>query len=586
VNGIAPYPVVVPLAAAALVLGVHSVVPRAVVRALTFAAILAEVSLAAILIHETHATTIVYWFGGWTPRSGVALGVSFTVDQLSAGAALMAGIVTAAALMTTPTTMTQAEGIYHALFLTLLAGMAGFCLTGDLFNMFVFFELMAVSAFALCAFATRELPALRAALNFALTNSVGAFLVLIGIAILYSRTGALNLAQIGETLTRAGTLDRASTVALALLCAGFLIKAAVVPFHFWLVDTATSAPIPLVMILAGVLDTLGVYGLARIYWTVFAGPLAGDHRAVQTLLIALGALTALTAGALSLFFGDARRRMAFVMVAHTGIVLIGIGCLSARGIAGAAMYAASDGAVKVALFLGLTLLGLAVADTPSTDPGRERAKRRAGLAILTVGGVATAGFPLFATGLGKASIEDAAAAAGYRWVTAVVVVAAACTGAAVLNIAANARRTVRDASPQHDGRGWVPMFCLATGLLGLAALAATAGRWATTAATRFADTAGYQQRVLYGTHIAIRATGARIAMSTNGLIFDLIAVAAAAALGTETSRHTIRRFARAEPLSHVWAAGRRLHDGSIGDSAAWATVGVATIAVMLATSLR
>ncbi|HTD50278.1 MAG TPA: complex I subunit 5 family protein [Acidimicrobiia bacterium] len=585
-NGIAPYPVVVPFAAAAFVLGVHSVVPRSVVRALTFAAIGAEVGFAAILVHETHAATIVYWFGGWTPRSGVALGVSFTVDQLGAGAALLAGIVTAAALVTTPATMTQAEGIHHALFLTLLAGMAGFCLTGDLFNMFVFFELMAVSAFALCAFATRDVSALRAALNFALTNSIGAFFVLIGIAILYSRTGALNLAQIGGTLTRAGSLDRASTVALALLFAGFLIKAAVVPFHFWLVDTATSAPIPLVMILAGVLDTLGIYGIARIYWTVFAGPLAGDHRAVQTLLIALGALTALTAGALSLFFGDARRRMAFVMVAHTGVVLIGIGCLSARGLAGAAIYAAGDGAVKFALFIGLMLLGLAGADSMSTDPGRADRHRRAGLAILTIGGVATAGFPLFATGLGKASIEDAAAAAGYRWVTVVVVAAAATTGAAVLNIAANARTAVRDGSPDHDRRGWVPLFCVAGGFLGFAALAATGGRWAANAATQFADPASYQQRVLYGARIAIRAPGARMALSTSGLVFDLIAVAIAAALGTETSRNAIRGAARSQALSQVWAAGRRLHDGSLGDSAAWATVGVATIAVMLATGLR
>lgn len=585
-NGIAPYPVIVPLVAAATVLGLHRVVPRSVVRALTFAAVVAEIGLAAILVHETHSTTIVYWFGGWTPRSGVAFGVSFTVDQLGAGAALLAGIVTAAAVVTTPTTMTQAEGIHHCLFLTLLAGMAGFCLTGDLFDMFVFFELMAVSAFALCAFSTGELGALRSALNFAITNSIGAFLVLIGIAVLYRRTGALNLAQIGHTLTRAGTLDRAGIVAFALLSAGFLIKAAVVPFHFWLVDTATSAPIPLVMILAGILDTLGVYGVARIYWTVFAGPLAGDHRGVQTLLISLGALTAVTAGALSLLFREPRRRIAFVMVAHTGIVLIGIGCLSARGVAGAAIYAASDGAVKVALFIGLTLLGAATTDPTPTDPGREHRTRRAGLAILTVGGLATAGFPLFATGLGKASIEDAATAAGYPWVTAVVVVAAACTGAAVLNIAANARTGLR-AEPAHlDRHRWVPLFGLATGVLGLAALAATAGRWAATAAVEFVNTAAYQQRVLYGTPVRVPASAARMVLSTNGFVFDLVAVAAAVALGTETCRHAVRRIGRSYTLSQVWAAGRRVHDGSIGDSAAWATLGVATIAVVLATSLR
>lgn len=585
-SGIAPFPVVVPLAAAAMVLCVHSLVPRSVVRALTLTAVLAEIGLAAALVHQTHSTTIVYWFGGWTPRGGVALGISFTIDQLGAGAALLAGIVTAAAVATTPSTMGEVGGIINALFLTLLAAMAGFCLTGDVFNMFVFFELMAVSAFALIAYHSRDVGALRSALNFAISNSIAAFLVLIGIAVLYSRTGALNLAQIGHQLTGGGRPDHAAILALALLAAGFLIKAAVVPFHFWLVDTATSAPIPLVMILAGVLDTLGVYGVARIYWTVFAGPLAGDHRAVQALLIAIGAISAVAAGSLSLLFRDARRRMAFVMVAHTGIILIGIGCLSARGVAAAAIYAAGDGVVKVALFIGLALLGFGNPDGRQSDSGRSNARRRAGLTILTVGGLATAGLPVFATGLGKASIEDAVAAAGYPWVTIIIVVAAALTGAAVLNIAATTRSGAGQESPHERGGSWAPLFSLGAFLIGLATLATAASRWAATAATRFVNTAAYQQRVLNGTRVPLPTTAARIALSTNGLALDLLAVAAAVALGTETVRNSSRRFARSPTLSTAWAAAGRLHDGSMGDSATWVTIGTATIALVLATSLH
>src|SRR5580698_8869794 len=130
-NAIAPLLVAVPLAAA-VVLFLNSVAPRRVVQAVTLAAVLAEVGLAAALVHQTRSATTVYWFGGWTPRSGVALGISFTIDQLGAGAALLAGTITAAAVVTTRWTMRDADGIVHALLLTLLAAMAGFCLTGDL----------------------------------------------------------------------------------------------------------------------------------------------------------------------------------------------------------------------------------------------------------------------------------------------------------------------------------------------------------------------------------------------------------------------------------------------------------------------
>ncbi len=555
-NTIAPLPVVVPLAAAAIVLFAHGLVPRAAVRAVTAAAVLAEIALAATLVHQTRSATIVYWFGGWTPRHGVALGISFTIDQLGAGAALLAGIAIAAAA-TAMSAMREADGIAHALLLTLLAAMAGFCLTGDLFNLFVFFELMAVSAFALAAYHTTSLRSLRGALNFAITNSIGAFLLLIGVAMLYSRTGALNLAQIGHQLAVAKGPDRLVVVAFSLVAVGFLIKAAVIPFHFWLVDTVTSAPIPLVVILAGALDTLGVYGLARVYWTVFAGPMGG-HRAVGASLVVVAAGTALTAAALSLTFREPRRRLAFVMVAHTGIVLVGVGCLSAKGLAGSALYAVGDGTVKAALFVAL---------------GSRRARE-----LFVIGGLATAGLPLFATGIGKGVVEDAARRAGYGWVTPLIVLAAAATGAAVLQlgIGGGALLGVAGAGTGETRAG----AAVASVLLALSAAGAFLGRWAAAAASRFVDTAAYQQVVLTG-RAGLRAPVAPAAgLSAGGIALDLLAVAAAVGLAVGLRPGSTVRWGR------VWAAAGRLHDGSIGDSATWVTVGTATLALVLTTTVR
>jgi multicomponent Na+:H+ antiporter subunit D len=338
------------------------------------------------------------------------------------------------------------------------------------------------------------------------------------------------------------------------------------------------------MILAGALDTLGVYAVARIYWTVFASPFAGHNQAIQAVLISVGAVSAIVAGILALTFQGPRRRLAFVMVAHTGILLIGVGCLSARGIAAAAVYAVGDGTVKAGLWAAFALLGLTQpADDEQPAPYLTRTRRRTGLTLLTAGALATAGLPLFATGLGKASIEDAAAAAGYPWVAPIVVIAAALTGAALLSIAWSwTRQTTRPSAAGGDNRdGWWMSVAACSGvLLGLSAAATFMGRWAAVAATRFVDTTGYQQRVLDGAR-GIAATAPALQLSARGAVLDLLAVAAAMALAAGISRAPVGFRQRLNGPTV-----RRLHDGSIGDSATWATVGTAAIALLFAFGLH
>ena len=179
---------------------------------------------------------------------------------------------------------------YHALMLIFLAGMTGFCLTGDIFDLFVWFEVMGVAAYALTAYRPEERGSLQGALTFAITNSVGAYLSLSGIGLIYGRTGALNMAQIGADIGRHPP-NRLVVVAFLLIISGLLIKSAIVPFHFWLADAHAVAPTPVCVLLSGVMVELGLYGIARVYWSVF-GQALGQRAALSHLFLALGVLTA------------------------------------------------------------------------------------------------------------------------------------------------------------------------------------------------------------------------------------------------------------------------------------------------------
>jgi multicomponent Na+:H+ antiporter subunit D len=584
VNVLAPLAVAVPLSGAAIMLFLTFVLPRRVGQALALLVALAEVGIALALLRQADRGTLVYWFGGWTPRHGVALGVSFVVDPLAAGAAALAGVVVAAAVLATGRAVDEGSGIVHALLLTMLAAMAGFCLTGDLFNLFVFFELMAVSAFGLAAYKTESPAALRGALNFAITNSIGAFFVLIGIALIYARTGALNLAQISRQLTRAGRVDRLVVIALATIIIGFLIKAAVVPFHFWLIDAASTAPLPLAMILAGVLDTLGVYAVGRVGWTGFATPLAGHLGTVRALLIPLGAVSAVLGAALALASREPMRRLAFVLVSQTGILVIGVGCFTRQGIAGSAIYAVADGTVKAALFVGVAMLGAMRQGSDSDGTSHAQTAVWCSVATLALGGLALAGLPLFGTGLAKATIEDAATAIGYGWVTPVVVLASVLSGAAVLGIAMTAWRqaTNHARSPSR----WRASLGRAVASGGLLAVAAAAGlylnRWAMLAAARFVDSAGYQRLVIAPGLNRHPTHAASVQFSVGGVALDLLAVAGAVALAAAIDH------IRISPRGWRFAASTlgMFEAGSIGDSAAWVTVGAATIGLILALRLH
>jgi multicomponent Na+:H+ antiporter subunit D len=603
--------VAVPLLVAAAVTGLKPLLgPRR--RLLDFAAIVTAASVAVMLLIimiRTVGGDQVYWFAGFRPAHGVVIGIDFEVQPLSAGLACLAAVLLTAAMTFSWRYFERVATYFHSLMLTFLAGIVGFCLTGDIFDLFVWFELMGVAAYALTAYRPEERGPIQGALNFAITNSVGAYLSLSGIGLIYGRTGALNMAQIGVSVSR-HPASRLVIVAFLLIIAGLLIKSAIVPFHFWLADAHAVAPTPVCVLFSGVMVELGLYGVARVYWSMF-GQALGHRVAVGHVFVALGLLTAVV-GALYCFRErHIKRLLAFSTISHAGMFLAGIGLLTPLGLAGAAVYVAGHALVKGALFLctGIVLHRLGSVNEPYLH-GRGRGLRVTGV-VFTLAALGLADLPPFATFLGKGWVEASGSAHGLAWIIAVLVGCSVLVGAAVLRVAGGvfyglgdppgedpdmAKEATEETSETDSGKQRTPLtMIIPPAVLAAAAvvigLIARLGPEVQAAAIRFEDQAAYNATVLSGAHIAHPVT-LYAAEPTGVTLADLLTGggSAAGALILAWVALYWRRLPLLhrghEPGSGLAAPIRWFQSGVVNDYVTWIVVGLAGLGGVFAVILR
>ncbi|MEU0604016.1 proton-conducting transporter membrane subunit, partial [Streptomyces sp. NPDC006393] len=249
----------VPLLGAGLLVAGGRHLPRPVAEAFGCLAAATTAALAIVLLPHS-SPALVEWVGGWFPKGGESVGIVLIGDGPSLGMAALVSLLTLAALAYSWHYFDEPPrghaGTFPALILLFQGGMCGFAVAGDLFNAFVFFELMSAVAYALTGYRIDEAKAVQGALSFALVNSLGAYFMLMGIALLYARTGELAMAKIGEGLDAAAAHhgpDALTLAAFVLVLTGLLVKAAAVPFQFWLPDAHAVAPTPVCMLLSGVM---------------------------------------------------------------------------------------------------------------------------------------------------------------------------------------------------------------------------------------------------------------------------------------------------------------------------------------------
>lgn len=295
------------------------------------------------IVHQHSQGPIIYRMGGWVSP----IGISLVLDGLSAFILLTIALISFLVTFYSIDYMRAftSKPKYYSLLLFMITGMNGVALSGDMFNLYVFLEIAAIASYALVAFST-EHESVEAAFKYMVLGGIASVFILFGIAVVYAKTGHLNMAFVSYTIA-SGNHKALVLFCSALFMFGFGLKAALVPFHTWLPDAHPSAPAPISAMLSGVLiKVLGAYALMRIFVNIF-----GITKFTSSLLLSLGSVSLLIGVLLQLGQSDLKRLLAYCSISQIGYVIVGIGLGTPLGFLGALFHLINHAAFKSLLFL-------------------------------------------------------------------------------------------------------------------------------------------------------------------------------------------------------------------------------------------
>ncbi len=311
--------------------------------------ILAVMVLVSILnLHNViHHGEVRYVFSGWA----VPLGIEWVADGLaSVILVLLSALGLLGVVFTGPTSPKALGGRivhFYTLILLLVSALTGIVFAGDLFNLFVFLEVGALSSYALVGVAGGR--ALFAAFRYLILGTLGASLYLLGVSYLYALTGTLNMADLADRLPLL-LHSKAVVGGLLFMFIGLGIKMALVPFHAWMPEAYTYAPESTAPILASLITKVVLLAWVRIiYWVFNASTIIFDIP-ILLLVAVLGVLAAVIGASLALAQRDIKMMFAYGGISHIGIILIGIGQGNQTGFVGGIFYLMNDAVMQAGLF--------------------------------------------------------------------------------------------------------------------------------------------------------------------------------------------------------------------------------------------
>ncbi|MFN3836853.1 MAG: monovalent cation/H+ antiporter subunit D [Brevundimonas sp.] len=396
---------------------------------LSLGAMTAILAMALILLHDSATgaagggdTARVYRLGDWAAPFGVVL----VADRLSTLMVALTSVLGGCALIFALARWDRAGPRFHALFLMLIMGVNGAFLTGDLFNLFVFFEVMLASSYGLALHGSGE-ARVRAGVLYIAVNLTASLLFLIGVALIYGVTGTLNMADLAMKVPGVASADLGLFhIGAAVLGTAFLIKCAMWPLGFWLTSTYSAASAPSAAVFA-ILSKVGVYVVIRLSLLLF-GPDAGASAGFGLGWLLFGGLATIAFGTFGMIASrDLSRAAGFGVMVSSGSVLAILGVGSTAALSGALFYLIGSTLACAALFLLAEILqrgreadvgeARAVFDDEYRDPFDDDERNEPGLvipaAVAALGGaflictLMLAGLPPLAGFVGKLAMIDA-----------------------------------------------------------------------------------------------------------------------------------------------------------------------------------
>ena len=341
-------PVMLPLGGAAVTLLLrHHVKVQLWLTILTLVAIVAV----ALIVgwHVTQESVLVLQIGAWAPQTGIVL----VADRLTALMLVVSSVVTLCVLVFSSAQAVSENSertpvaIYHPTYLALVAGVDMAFLAGDLFNLYVGFEVLLASSYVLLTLGGSA-SRIRAATTYVIVSLLSSIIFLSGIAMVYAATGTVNMAELA---VRLDGLEPGTRMVLELiLLVAFAIKAAIFPLSAWLPDSYPTAPAPVTAVFAGLLTKVGIYAILRLETLLFPAS------QISNLLLAAAALSLIIGILGAVAQVDLKRVLSFTLVSHMGYMLFGIGMSSQLGMAATIFYVAHHITVQSTLFLAAGLI--------------------------------------------------------------------------------------------------------------------------------------------------------------------------------------------------------------------------------------
>ncbi len=452
---------------------------------------------AGLVQHATGGELLVYRLGEWPAPFGIVM----VVDRLSALMVLLTYLVAVPVLWYAAGGWDRRGRYFHAVFQFQLMGLSGAFLTGDLFNLFVFFEVLLIASYVLLVHGQGR-ERFRVGVHYVVLNLVASGLFLIGLSLVYAATGTLNMADVGQRLAllQDDQLVFAKAAAMVLLVV-FGLKAAMLPLYFWLPGTYAAASAPVAALFA-IMTKVGVYSIVRVHWQLFgteAGPAA---LAVADWLLPL-ALSTSVLGVLGVLAAHTMGRLvAYLTVSSVGTILAGVGLFTPETLSAALYYSLHSTIVIAGLFLLVELIAAQRGDAAGRLQPAHAVREPVVLGVMMLFGAASAaGLPPLPGFLGKLMVLEASSGlAAQAWVWSVVLVVGFLT---IVGLARAGVIVFWHVQPATDAGacGSSPRLLASAGAfmaltLGLAVLASPVKRYTDAAAAQLSAPADYVRAVL------------------------------------------------------------------------------------------